>query len=261
MITSRRHPFVQQCRLIASGRGEPGQILLDGLHLVSDAAAAGVPIQAAMATPEMRDALDQIDPIVEVRLVGSPDVVAAASPVRTPGGIVAIASWQPVLPATLLSSHPRVALGLVDVQDPGNVGNLIRSADAFGADGVLLLDGTADAGNWKTLRAAMGSTFRVTIARGTSSEAVASARARGMRLAAAVPAGGSAPWEVGLADPVLILIGNEGAGLPDRLINTADVRLTLPMRPGIDSLNAATTGAVLLWELGHAGRASARGIA
>jgi TrmH family RNA methyltransferase len=258
MITSRQHPFVQRCRQIAHGRGEPGEVLLDGLHLVNDAAAAGVPLLAAMATAEMADTLERAAPAAELRLVGSDAVMAAASPVRTPSGIVAIAAWQPAPIAAVLSRNIRVIVGLVGVQDPGNVGNLIRSADAFGADGVVLLDGSADAANWKTLRAAMGSTFRVPLARGTSTEALALARAHGLRLAAAVPAGGAPPWTIDPDGPVFVLIGSEGAGLPASLIGTADIKLTLPMRPGVDSLNAATTGAVLLWELGRAGRALAK---
>src|SRR5690606_33055211 len=142
----------------------------------------------------------------------------------------------------------RVIVGLAGVQDPGNVGNVIRSADAFGADGVLLMDGSADPANWKTLRAAMGSTFRVAVARGSTREALALAGARGFRIAATVTTGGSAPCDVRLADPILIMIGSEGSGLPHDVVDTADLRLTLPMRSGIDSLNAATTAAILLWE-------------
>lgn len=255
IVTSRQHPFVRRCRLVASGRGEPGVVLLDGLHLLEDAAAAGVPIEAVMTTEERRAAVDRLGLTAPLH-VAARDVLDAASPVRSPSGVVALASWAPDALPDLFADAPALLVGLVGVQDPGNVGNVIRTADAFGAAGVLLLDGSADPGSWKVLRAAMGSTFRVPIARGSAHDAIRAARVRGVRIAAAVAAGGAGPEASRPAAPVLLLVGSEGAGLPRELVETADVRLTLPMRPGIESLNAATTAAVLLWELTRPGRAA-----
>lgn len=256
-VTSRQHPFVRRCRQVAAGRGEPGVVLLDGVHLLADAVAAGLPIDGVLATERRRGDLAALADRLPSIYYAPDDVLASASPVRTPTGMVALARWAPA-PIDALPPTDAPLVGLVDVQDPGNVGNIIRSADAFGAGGVLVLDGSADPGGWKCLRAAMGSTFRVPVARGLSATAIALARARGLRVAAATARGGRPPSPADATAPLLLLIGSEGAGLPDDLIDAADVCLTLPMRPGIESLNAATTAAVLLWELhGRTARLSA----
>jgi TrmH family RNA methyltransferase len=139
-------------------------------------------------------------------------------------------------------------LGLVGVQDPGNVGSAIRTADALGATGVICFDQSASPAGYKALRGAMGSTFRLPVASARLGEAVPDARRRGIRVAATVSRGGEPPTATALAGPVLILLGNEGTGLPDALVADADVRITVPMRPGVDSLNVAVTAALLLWE-------------
>jgi TrmH family RNA methyltransferase len=247
-ITNRQHPFVQRCRLLATGRGEPGEVLLDGPHLLQDALAAGVPILGALVDDRGADLADALRARHVPVHVATRSVAEAASPVRTPSGVVAVATWVARPAVDLLDDRRAVLVGLVGVQDPGNVGNIIRSADALGASGVLALDGTADPAGWKALRGAMGSTFRVPVGTGATDAVLASARAQGVRIAATVAKGGLAPDASSLAPPVLVLIGSEGGGLPDAVIDAADVRLTLPMRSHVNSLNAATTAAILLWE-------------
>jgi len=95
----------------------------------------------------------------------------------------------------------------------------------------------------------MGSTFRVSVASEQTDVVLALARARGLRLAVTVVSGGVPPDAVSLAAPVLVLIGSEGSGLPAAVTSAADVRITVPMRPRIESLNAATTAAIVLWEM------------
>jgi TrmH family RNA methyltransferase len=114
---------------------------------------------------------------------------------------------------------------------------------------VLVLDDAAAPGGWKALRGAMGSTFRVPVGTGSSSEVLEAARARGVRVAAAVSSGGVAPGPDLQARRLLVLIGSEGAGLPPDVRSAADVRLTVPMRSHVNSLNAATTAAILMWEM------------
>jgi TrmH family RNA methyltransferase len=257
-ITSRQHPFVQRCRQLAVGRGEQGEILLDGLHLVQEALEAGVPIAGAIVDERGAGLVDALRARQVPVLLASPGVIDAASPVRSPSGAVAIATWAPSPAVHLLDAARVILVGLVGVQDPGNVGNIIRSADALGASAVLALDGTADPAGWKALRGAMGSTFRVPVGSGTTAAVLDAARARGIRIAATVATGGVPPDASSLAAPVLVLIGSEGAGLPDALIAAADVRLTLPMRSRVNSLNAAITAAIVLWELTRAGREGSR---
>jgi TrmH family RNA methyltransferase len=186
-------------------------------------------------------------------------VIAAASPVRSPTGVVAIAHWTPAAPVDLIARQGSTrVVGLVDVQDPGNVGTVIRTADAFGASGVLVLGSSANPTSWRTLRAAMGSTFRIPIATGEVAPTLAAARRAGIRIVAATAAGGAAPSSAVLGPPVLMLIGSEGTGLPAELTRSADARVTLPMRTGVESLNAATTASILLWEAARGAAAAAQ---
>jgi len=163
-ITSRRHPLVLACRQIASGRGERGEILLDGEHLVDEALAAQIRVRAVLVRGADELARRAEAAGAHVHLVTA-DVMAAASPVRTPSGVVAIAEWQPQPLTDAFRASTALVIALVDVQDPGNVGSVIRSADALGASAVVAAGATADPAGWRALRAAMGSTFRVPVHR------------------------------------------------------------------------------------------------
>ncbi len=143
---------------------------------------------------------------------------------------------------------PALVIGLVDVQDPGNAGSVIRSADALGATGVAMLGATADPAGWRALRGAMGSTFRLPVARGKTAELLHEARRTRVAVAAAAATHGEAVETADLRSPIVILLGNEGAGLDDIVASQADVKLTIPMREGVDSLNVAVTAALILYE-------------
>jgi TrmH family RNA methyltransferase len=257
-ITSRQHALVRRCRALAAGP-EAGNVLLAGEHLIADALDAGIRIDAlitsgghpALVTRARQSGTDIYE--------GTASVLDAASPVRTTSGIVAIATWAPRSIAEIFKASEgrplhTTMIGLVDIQDPGNVGAAIRSADALGGAPVLALGATADPGGWKALRGAMGSTFRVLVARGDVADAVRMARARGIRIAATVPAAGDSIATVDWHRPTLALLGNEGAGLPDAIAGDADLRITIPMRRDANSLNVAATAAILLHEA-HRSRA------
>ncbi len=253
-ITSRQHGFVARCRAAAARTGAQTDLLLDGIHLVRDALAAGVRIEVAgIATTALdgvemdalRKALDTSG--VEVVALSGP-VMDAASPVRTPSGIVALASFEPAPLPRALDGRCPLAVAVVGVQDPGNVGAIIRVADAAGATGVVTTDGSASPFGWKALRGAMGSVFRLPVADGPSAEAVLDeARARGIRSLATVPACGKSLYDTDLRGPVLVLAGGEGQGLGD-VAQLTDERVCIPMAPGVESLNVAVATGVVLFE-------------
>lgn len=248
-LTSRTHPFVKRCRALAAGRGPAGDVLLDGAHLVGEALDAGLPIAGVIAD-DRHDALARATAARgAVVYHGTPDVLAAASPVRASSGIVAIAAWTPHAAADLVRAAPPLVVGLVDIQDPGNVGGIIRTADALGASAALTLDATAHPGGWKALRGAMGSTFRLPVGRGASDIVITAARSAGMTVAASSIASGVAVDRWTPTRPVLVLVGNEGAGLPTPLVEAADVQLTIPMAGTVNSLNVGVSAALLVWEL------------
>jgi TrmH family RNA methyltransferase len=247
-LTSRQHATVRRCRRLAARGPEDGAVLLDGAHLVAAALDAGVPVDTVVTDGRHADLAARASRAGATVFEAGAKVFDAVSPVRAPTGVVAIGRWSPTPIGALLTATNARLIGLVGVQDPGNVGAVVRTADAFGATGVISFDGSADPAGFKALRGAMGSTFRVPVASARLADGLPDARRRGLRIAASVAQGGEAPSASALAGPILILLGNEGAGLPESLVIEADVRLTVPMRPGVDSLNVAVTAAVLLWE-------------
>ena len=257
-ISRRQDPIVTRFRDAAKHHGQHDEVVLDGAHLLLDALRAGIAIEIVVATADLLD-----DPSAEVqelwqlvRGAGVPlheattGVIEAASPVRTPSGVVAIARWTLSPLATLWTPAPALVLGLVDVQDPGNAGAVIRSADGLGATGVVMIGATADPASPKTMRGAMGSSFRVPVARASLGETMRAARAAGLKvIATSAPASASTDLHAAdLTGPLLVLLGNEGAGLPAQALRTADVQLSIAMRPGIDSFNVAVTSALILYE-------------
>src|SRR5687767_6251246 len=159
-ISSRQHPLVRRCRDVAARRIE-GTVLLDGEHLVTEALDVGLPVEAVLTDGRPRPILSLLAARRITHYIASEGVLAAASPVRTPSGVVALASWTPGRVNAVVSGREALVIAMVGVQDPGNVGGIIRTAYALGATGVLALDGTADPSGWKVLRGAMGSTFRI----------------------------------------------------------------------------------------------------
>lgn len=251
-ITSRQHTIVKTFRRVA--RGDRDLAVLDGWHLLGEAIHSGTAIRTVAHVSGDRDAdarelLRRVAArhadIVEV----SPAVMHALSPVRTPTGVVAIVERRTTSLPTLLTPAPALVVLAVDMQDPGNVGAAIRSAEAGGASGVIFAGVSADPWQWKALRAAMGSTLRLPTLGGVAAEAAAGAlRRAGLGVLAAVPRGGTEMHAVDLRRPVAIAIGGEGGGLSQPLIALADARISIPMSPHVESLNAAVAAALFVYE-------------
>ena len=140
-------------------------------------------------------------------------------------------------------------MGLVDIQNPGNVGAAVRAADAGGATALLATGTTADPYGWKALRGGMGSTFRIPVVHHPDvTDLIAQARRAGVRVIAAAARGGESLYTADLSRPVLVLLGNEGSGLYPAVAQSADDIISVPMRPGVDSLNVAVTAALVVYE-------------
>jgi TrmH family RNA methyltransferase len=252
-ITSRQNPLVARFRDAARGDLDD-RILLDGAHLVQDALRAGLPIDvAAFAEDAAEGSLAQL--VEDVRRSGttvalvSRTVLEAMSPVRRPAGVVALAKRPAPAMDEAFAVSPQLVVALADVQDPGNVGAMIRAAEGCGATGVVALERTADPFGWKALRGAMGSTFRIpVVARQPLAAVVEHARRRRLRVLATVPRDGTPLPRADLRRPCAIFLGGEGAGLAPEFLDQADDRLTIPMRAGIESLNVAVAGGIVLYE-------------
>ncbi len=253
-ITSRQNPLVARFRTAARG-DVGGVLLLDGAHLVADALAAGVTFQLAAVTPASVEE-PTIRPLVNALhtngvevITVSASVMDAVSPVKTPTGLVALAERPATDEDRLYAGPAALVVAAVDVQDPGNLGAMVRVAEAAGATGLVAAGGSANPFGWKALRGSMGSALRLPIASEVSAEdAVAAARRHGCRIVAAVPRDGRPLFDVDLTGPIAILIGGEGQGLGAALADAADERVTIPMQPPVESLNAAVTAALIVYE-------------
>ena len=262
-VRSRRNELVTRFRNAAHARRpDRTTLLLDGVRLIRDASAAGAPIATAIVSQAALAAgdgdVERLARDLEAGRVpvaaGSAAVMAAVSPVRTPSAAVALGDHRPAPLDTVLQAARDGAacvVAPVGVQDPGNLGAIIRTAEAAGAAGVAVAGRSADPYGWKALRGAMGSTFRVPVADGGSpAELVAAARSGGFRVLAAVPRGGRPLQEAELGRRHLVLIGGEGAGLSP-FADLADDAVSVPMAPAVESLNVAVAAGIILYEARH----------
>lgn len=256
-ITSRRNPVVAAFRAAErSRRASRRHLLLDGARLIDDAHRAGWSLQQVVfASEALRHEGGQLARLagrleaagVAVNAVSAP-VLSAISPVRSPAGAVALARHRPQR-AERAFARAGLVIAPVGVQDPGNVGAIIRAADAGCAAGVLVTDASADPFGWRALRGAMGSTFRVPVVDvGRAAAAIDAARAHGATVLAAVPRGGESVYDADLTRPSLVLVGGEGGGLATGTAALADGCLSVPMRRRVESLNAAVAAALIVYE-------------
>ena len=266
-VTSRQNAIVKRFRELArtsrgtqaTAAGHAVEVLLDGEHLVQEALACDIPIDvAAFSDRQLADAHSPLSRLARdikkgggrILTVGD-QVLAAISPVQNPSGVVAIGRARPSDVGVVMSgvSELPVTLVLAGLQDPGNVGAVIRAAAAFGASGIVAIDGSANPFGWKALRGAMGGTFRVPVAaRSTMAEVIATAQQRQVHLVAAVPRGGTPLPELDLRTPTAIILGGEGAGLPGELLKAMHKAVTIPMQKPVESLNVAVAAALILYE-------------
>ena len=257
-ISSRQNPIVKQFRaLLDSGTARSvtaGRMLLDGEHLVQEALNANVAIDVIAVRNDLaEDSIGVLAHQAAARgarlLAATGAVISAMSPVREPSGIVAIARRSARTLDDALAGSAQLVLMLSSIQDPGNVGAIVRAADACGATGIITSVGTADPFGWKALRGSMGSAFRVPIAVGQNLyDAARAAKQRGLRLYAAVPRGGTQLPRCDLRRAAVVLLGGEGSGLPRDLAGLADESITIPMRERVESLNVATAAALIAYE-------------
>jgi TrmH family RNA methyltransferase len=253
-VTSRHNPNIARYRAVA--RGEvPEVLLLDGPHLIAEAVRAGIAIESAavlstaLDRPEIRMLLASIDqPGVDV-VATTPQVMAVVSPVKSSSAIVALGRRPQTSIDRLYTGSAPLVIVADDVQDPGNMGAIIRAGEAGGASGVTAAGACADPFGWKALRGSSGSALRLPIVTAVSAAAaIAEARRRGCRVIATVARGGRSLYDVDLRAPAAVMIGGEGPGLDPSVVQQADEQLTIPMQPQVESLNAAVAAALVVYE-------------
>ena len=247
--------MVKRFREAARERRTGDVVLLDGAHLVAEALDSQVRLDTIAVTADaasgpLADLAARCAAAGARVLTVADSLLTAMSPVRHPSGIVALAhlSGTP-LDAALAEHPPQLVVFLDAVQDPGNVGAIIRTAEACGATAVAAGPGTADPFGWKALRGSMGSALRVPVASVDDlGLALRAARGAGLRIVAAVPRGGTPLGASDLSRPLGIVVGGEGAGVSHATLANVDEMLTIQIRPHVESLNVSVAAAIVLYE-------------
>jgi len=255
-ISSRQNALVGAYRDLARTPDPSGRrLLLDGVHLLREAHAASLPFESVVIARSHLNreteehTLGQSLERAGVEVVSAGDqVFAAISPVRTPSGIVAIALRQPTTMQTILTPARLFVMVVVDVQDPGNLGALMRISEAGGVTGMIVVGDSASPFSWKAVRGSMGSALRLPVTRGPSVDVVMQElRKAGTKMIAAVPRDGLDPDAVDWPGRIALLLGGEGHGLGGDIIAATDERVTIPMEPPVESLNVAASAAIMVY--------------
>jgi TrmH family RNA methyltransferase len=250
LISSRENPGFRKLLALhesAAARREQGRALLEGIHLVAACLEAGgipetvVVSESAQGNAEVAALLHELDAAQTLLLTDR--LFERVAQVSAPVGIAAVIA----IPAPAPGPAPELGVLLEDIQDPGNVGTILRSAAAAGAQAAWLSQGCADPWSPRVLRAAMGAHFRLALQAGADLAAVA--RAFHGRVLAAVPRDGRNLYECCLTGPIALVLGSEGSGVSAKLLKETDEVISIPMAPGAESLNAAAAAAVCLFEM------------
>jgi TrmH family RNA methyltransferase len=256
---------VQRLRRLSgrrAARSEEGAFVVDGPTLVAEALAAGVELQEVFATADADEAiLDRARAAGAVVHPIDPEVLRKAVDTVTPQALAAIATRPAttVADAVARAVAGPLSLVLVDVNDPGNAGTLVRAAEASGAAAVLFCGASVDPCNPKCVRASAGALFQLPVADGGDTKTVLEDLvAGGVRTVATVVRGGSAYDELDLTRPTAFVLGSEAHGLATEVLDQVTDRCTIPMAGRSESINVAMAGAILSFESLRQRRAAAR---
>ena len=253
LVRSRTNPRFRRFRQLKD-HGSADLCLLEGPKLLEEALSAGVEIVEAAVSPraETGDRAARLLAALAERRVPfcrmEASLIAALSEAETSQGLVALARRPTFDEESLFRGTPLIVVA-VGIQDPGNLGGLLRTAEAAGATGACLTEGTADPLSWKSLRGSMGSALRLPHRRGLAvADAVALLRRRGVAIVATSATGGRSYVDADWRRPVALLLGNEGAGLSEPLLRQADAVVSIPLQGPVESLNVGVAAGLLLFE-------------
>jgi TrmH family RNA methyltransferase len=254
LVKELRHSFTQ------AALTEDGYCAIEGVRLLEEALRSGLRLKAVFFSQSARERANRLLPQISTHAdtLLLPDAVfRSAVATETPQGVAALVKLKTFAFADLLGNNPLI-LGAAGVQDPGNLGTIIRSAEAMGASGVLTMEGTVHAINPKVIRASAGSLFRLPVVKMDSAEAVRSLRDQGARILATSSHKGIPLDEADLTEACCIFVGSEGAGISKELIAEADEVIAIPHSERVESLNAGVAASIILYEAARQRRTAAR---
>lgn len=251
-ITSASNPLIKLIRTLHTkkGRHKEQAIILEGSRLVTDAVKSGAKIQYFIISESFLSNNNNLPdgfPVAKVVLLPD-DLFKKTCETDNPQGIMAIAKIPAQNEEGLISQTERIII-LENIQDPGNAGTIVRTADAFGFDAVFFSKDSVDPFNSKVIRSTMGSLFHLpVIVCQDIYSTVERIKKRGIMIIAAHPRDAEYCYEADLSGKLAIVIGNEGNGLTERMMELSDKRVMIPMSGGAESLNASSAASILIYE-------------
>ena len=255
LIQSRQNTRVKELRaaLLRPVRGQTEQIGLEGFHLVQEAVRSGLQITTVFIAQGHESLLNCLELAEDVEQLAVPaEILTSAVTTEAPQPIAALAlppvwSWEQILRPQQSGLHPLLVV-LAGLQDPGNLGTILRSAEAFGASGVVALPGTVSPWNAKAMRASAGSVFRLPLLHATEDDCFTRLHAARIQTIAAMAHQASPLHEHALHQPAALVIGSEGSGISASIASRCTARVTIPTPGPVESLNAAVAASILLYE-------------
>ncbi len=258
LISSKENHLIKQWKQLsadAKARKKQALFVCEGARLCADAAVSGVTVTAVLYTAQaLENYQDRVQAVLDVAKTAyeiTPQVAAFMADTQTPQGVFCICELHKnMLETTALRADGRY-LALEDIQDPSNLGTIIRTAEALGIDGLLLSGGCCDVYSAKVLRGSMGGVFRQQILHTADMcQTVALLRSIGLRTYACVPSDTAMPIQrLSLGEGCVCFIGNEGNGLKQNTVDACDLSVTIPMAGRAESLNAAMAAGIVAWEM------------
>ena len=254
VLESKDNARLKELRKALAGAGprSQGRVGIEGPHLLEEALHAGLRVTTVFVARGAERLLDALPLPRETEILRLPaKLLESALATETPQPIAALVEppdwvWAHILGAGAKSAE--LVAVLAGIQDPGNLGTILRSAEAFGATGVVSLPGTVSAWNPKAVRASAGSVFRVPLLAVSERECLEELHEAGVKILATTVHAAQPAELVNMTGPVALVIGNEGNGVAEELAAKADARITIPCPGPVESLNAAVAASVLLYE-------------
>jgi TrmH family RNA methyltransferase len=252
-VESRQNARVKELRrsFSESAPNARGEVAIEGMHLVEEAIRAGLRLGTVFFSEGARDRVHKLMPQLSLHtetLLISDELFASAVPSDTPQGVAALVKVNTFKLDEAFLPAPALVVICAGLQDPGNLGTVARSAEAFGATGLLLGERTVSPWNWKAVRASAGSMFRVPTVKVELASALRDVKARGVRVLATSSHKGTPISQSDLRGPVALIVGNEGAGLAKDVFAQADEVIAIPQSARVESLNAGIAASVILYE-------------
>src|SRR5262252_7932605 len=257
-IEGRHNSLVKEVRhtFAKAELTESGDCAIEGLRIVEEAIRSGLRFKAVLFKQSAQNLAERLLPQVgsHVETLLLPDKIFDTTvPSETPQGVAALVRFRESKLDDLVERlHVGPIMIVVGLQDPGNLGTLLRSAEAFGSAGVVLGEGTVSPFNSKVIRASAGSIFRLPVvlskADGGVDSVITKLRSQNVRLIATSSHKGTPLDQARLTEPSAIFVGSEGSGLPRNLMAQVDELVAIPHAPQVESLNAGVAGSIVLYE-------------